>query len=257
MRKTMKKNTITPNVHTLQHFYIPQLHRYRNIHIYLPPNYAQNGQRYPVIYMQDGQNLFNAATAFAREWKIDKSLNKLYAQKKAPCIVVGIENGGQHRQDEYAPFQRGKMGGGNADNYLRFVTETLKPYIDHHYNTLINRENTGIAGSSMGGLLSFYAGVRYAHVFGKIGVLSPSLWYNPQVYEMAKQPTQWVSQWYVSGSKTESKHMTSALEGVSWALKTAGHHDWALQVAIRDRGRHNEFFWGNEFKKMYQWWFEK
>lgn len=251
----MKKSTASANIHTLEHFFIPQLQRHRTIRIYLPTNYFKSLDRYPVIYMQDGQNLFDQATAFHREWKVDKTINKLTKGKRQKCIVVGIDNGGENRSNEYAPFKNSRLGGGEGDAYLSFIVETLKPYIDSHFRTQPQRETTAIAGSSMGGLISFYAGVRFPHIFGKIGAFSPSFWFNPQVCQLAKQSHYYPTYWYVAGSQTESRYMRKNLEDVYWALKQSGYTDAELQIIVRDRGKHNEIFWGREFPKLYQWWF--
>ncbi len=251
----MPTSTASPNVFVLQqHFHIPQLHRYRRITLYLPPNYHNSNLRFPVVYMQDGQNLFDAATAFAREWKIDKTLNALHKRKQSlATIVVGIDNGGQHRADEYSAWHRPRMGGGEAAQFADFLVHTLKPYIDTHFRTLPDTMHTTIGGSSMGGLFSLFAGLRYPHVFGKIGSLSPSLWFSPAIYDLATEKVQTYQKIYVAGSKTESAFMHSHLQRLYDALHAGNLPDYNLRVVLRDRGKHNEIFWGAEFKKMFLW----
>jgi alpha-glucosidase len=250
----MKPNTASENVHLLDNqFYIPQLNRHRAIYIYLPPDYHNSEKRYPVLYMQDGQNLFNEALAYGREWKVDKALNQLHQKKDCGSIVVGIANGGEHRIHEYAPWVRGRMGGGEGDKYLDFLTDTLKPSIDKNFRTLTDPQNTAIVGSSMGGLLAMYGILRRRDIFGKAGVLSPSFWFNSKIYEFAEKNIAPDSKIYIAGSKTESRFMQSNLEGMYWALRRGGLPDLRLRVVLKDRGKHNEIFWSKTFKEMYAW----
>jgi len=234
------------------HFHIPQLGRDRTIRVLLPRNYSDTDQRFPVLYMQDGQNLFDAGTAAFRPWQLPKIIDKQPLRRQA--IVVGIDHGGIDRMHEYAPFQRGRNGG-QGDAYIRFIADTLKPFIDHTYRTYGHREATGIVGSSMGGLLAFYAGLQYGHVFGKTGALSPSLWFNPKVLELARQHRHAKTKLYVAASKTEMSGMETAMQRTYWALKEGGFSDGDIRIVARDRGRHNEVFWSREFKPMYEWFF--
>jgi predicted alpha/beta superfamily hydrolase len=155
----------------------PQLHNERDIIVYLPPSYGQGDDRYPVLYMQDGQNLFDPATSFAGEWNVDETLEGLARQEGLEAIVVGVPNMGASRVDEYSPFVDRSHGGGQGNQYVAFIANTLKPLIDHQFRTLPQRRKTGIMGSSMGGLISLYAFFRREDVFGFAGVMSPSLWF--------------------------------------------------------------------------------
>jgi predicted alpha/beta superfamily hydrolase len=154
----------------------PQLHNERQILVHLPAGYAAGDQRYPVIYMQDGQNLFDPATSYAGDWQAGAALDALEREGLA-AILVGIPNMGKRRLAEYSPFRDLRYGGGAGDAYLDFVASTLKPLIDGDFRTLPDREHTAIAGSSMGGLISLYALFARPDVFGLAGVLSPSLWF--------------------------------------------------------------------------------
>jgi predicted alpha/beta superfamily hydrolase len=247
------------NLHTLQ---MPQLGRERTIRVLLPRNYNQTDKPFPVLYMQDGQNLFDPETAAFGDWRIPKTMEKLPFKKQV--IIVGIDNGSEHRINEYAPFKLGKSGG-EGDAYVRFIVETVKPFIDNEYRTLPQREHTGIAGSSMGGLIALYAGLKYGDFFGKAGVLSPSIWFNPKVLDLIKEapsrknrdfvPQQYFSQFYVCASKNEMQGMAATLEKTYWAFKNAGYSDAQIRVVIQERGKHNEFFWSKEFKPMLEWLF--
>ena len=132
--------------------------------------------------MHDGQNLFDAATSYSGEWEVDETLNKLAAQGKKVPIVVGIDNGGGDRIGEYTPWANSQYGGGDGEKYMQFIVETLKPYIDQHYRTLPDRENTGILGSSLGGLISHYGSLRYQGTFSKVGLFSPSYWFSDNIW---------------------------------------------------------------------------
>ncbi|MFN2396927.1 MAG: alpha/beta hydrolase-fold protein, partial [Bacteroidales bacterium] len=151
-------STAAENVHIINEaFYMPQLDRNRRIWIYLPPDYDQTQKNYPVIYMHDGQNLFDVETSFMGEWEVDETLNDLAARGYNVPIVVGIDNGGNHRANEYLPYFFSNLNaGGEGDEYMEFIVETLKPFIDNEYRTLPDRENTGIIGSSLGGVISLY-----------------------------------------------------------------------------------------------------
>ena len=148
----------------------PQLKSSKKIWLYLPKSYAMSTKRYPVLYMHDAQNLFDAKTSYAGEWNIDETLDSIHAQ----VIIIGIEHGGDKRMEELTPFKHEKYGGGNANNYLDFIVTTLKPYVDKTYRTKTSSKNTAIFGSSLGGLISFYAALQYPEVFGKVGCFSPA-----------------------------------------------------------------------------------
>ena len=161
-------STAAPNVSVIaQDFYMPQLGRTRRIWLYLPPDYENSGKNYPVLYMQDGQNVFDAATSFSGEWQVDEALNRLFEDGDEGVIVVAIDNGGVSRLDEYTPWANPTYGGGGGDAYVNFIVETLKPYVDEHYRTKSGREFTGIMGSSLGGLISLYAAIEHQDVFSK------------------------------------------------------------------------------------------
>lgn len=168
-------HTVVGNLQVLEGFYSPELDNRRDVITYLPPSYDTGDRRYPVIYMHDGQNLFDEVTSFAEEWRVDNTMEML-GQVGLEAIVVGIFNT-EGRLDEYSPFQDAEGRGGKGDRYLDFIVDTLKPRIDRDFRTRPERESTLIAGSSMGGLISLYAFFRRPDVFGKAGAMSPSLWF--------------------------------------------------------------------------------
>lgn len=175
-------STIAGTVETVKDVSSPQLGNRRDLLVYLPPSYKTGARRYPVLYMQDGQNVFDEATAFVhREWKADEAAEAL-AAKGQELIIVAIPHteqnpAGPGRLSEYSPFRVPPVSTGRGAQYADFVALTVKPLVDARYRTLGRAEHTGVLGSSMGGLISLYIALRYPDVFGFAGVLSPSLFF--------------------------------------------------------------------------------
>ena len=243
-----------------EEFYIPQLNRYRKIWIYLPPDYKNSNKFYPVIYMHDGQNLFDQETAFSGEWKIDETLNKLFEQGDYGVIVIGIENGGEHRLDEYSLWKNEQYGGGEGDLYIEFIQENLKPYIDENFRTKPQPESTAMIGSSMGGLISTYAGLKFPSTFGKIAAISPSYWFALEEisdYVLKSQQEFGDLKVYFGGSRNESESLESNILTIKNAWMIKGLKEENIQIKIDDYGGHNEAYWAGEFEKIYTWLFIK
>ena len=245
-------HTMNSNVHILDTaFHIPQLNRDRRVWIYLPKNYSTSKASYPVLYMHDGQNLFDNATSFAGEWGVDDAIDSA----KKQCIVVGIDNGGPVRMNEYNPYDHEKFGAGQGALYVDFLAKTLKPYIDKHYRTKKDAANTIIAGSSMGGLISMYAVMKYPKVFGKAGVFSPAFWAAPALKtdldKMVKSSTHKNVRIYFYAGEQEGNQMVIDMLYIFEAMrkKTAAK----MKVKINAEGRHNEPTWRNEFPAFYNW----
>ena len=163
----------TGTVKMWQDLYSPQLHNQRDILVHLPPSYAVGERRYPVLYMHDGQNLFDETTSYAGKWRVDETMSELAAEG-IEAIVVGSPNAGEQRSREYIPFPDPHTTPVAGDAYAAFIVETVKPLIDRDFRTLPDRTHTGIAGSSLGGLISLYAFFRYPKVFGLAGAFSPA-----------------------------------------------------------------------------------
>lgn len=256
--------TAAPNVQILDNaFYIPQLNRNRRVWLYLPPDYQTSAKKYPVLYMHDGQNLFDDQTSFSGEWEVDESLNDLHAQGDWGCIVVGIDNGAQFRLDEYSPWVNPQYGGGQGDTYVEFIVNTLKPYIDANFRTLPGRQTTGIAGSSMGGLISMYAFSERQDIFAKAGILSPAFWFagNESSNHVATHFKQGNSRvYFLAGADEEdngnlSNYVVEDMESVANALSTAGFSPDERSFNVIADGKHAEWFWAREFPDAYQWLF--
>ena len=241
-------------------FAMPQLNRSRRVWLYLPPAYAANPtRRYPVLYLQDGQNVFDAATSFAGEWGVDETLNQLAAsgQDATGCIVVAVDNGGSTRLDEYSPWANPRYGGGQGDQYADFLANTLKPYIDSNYRTLPGRASTGVGGSSMGALIATYAASRYPAVFGRVAVFSPAFWFarQPLMTYLQQHPVPADTRFYFVSGTTEDADMVPDMAAVRDTLQRGGVRPANLNFQTRLDGQHAEWFWRREFAAAYQWLF--
>lgn len=250
-----KKSTASRQVRLADSaFYMPQLDRRRRIQVYLPEGYASSKQRYPVLYMHDGQNLFDDKTSFAGEWGVDEFMDTVNRKK---CIIVAIDHGGEERMQEFCPWdfrlmpdlQRLNRGKGKA--YADFLVKTLKPFIDKKYRTLRDKNNTWTAGSSMGGLISLYAVLRYPAVFGGAGVFSPSVWIcKKELLQFIKQNGKKVnSRIFFYCGKMESPEMVSDMLLAFQQLAAVSKSK--MTTVIRDGGMHNEGAWRRELPLFY------
>jgi len=246
---TVAQNTAGKQVSTFT-IDAPQLQAQKKIWIYLPKDYATSGQKYPVLYMHDAQNLFDAQTSYVGEWNVDETLDSLNAK----VIVVGIEHGNEKRIDELTPYKNEKYGGGKADAYLEFIVKTLKPEIDQKYRTETDRRNTLIMGSSLGGLVSFYAVLKYPKVFGKAGIFSPSFWYTKDIYDLARQTPKIKADLYFLCGDDEDENMVPDMLRMQAivAQKSKGTKSRMISKTIKG-GKHNEKLWRENFAKAYLW----
>jgi len=251
---SIAQSTASSNV---SHFEIeaPQLDTIKKIWIYLPTSYSNSDKRYPVIYMHDAQNLFDNKTSFVGEWKVDEALDSPDSKE---AIIVGIEHGGDKRIDELTPFPHEKYGGGKANAYLDFLLENLKPHIDSTYRSLPGYENTGIFGSSLGGLISFYAALKYPESFGMIGAYSPSFWFNDKIYDFTEEaelnPN---TKFYFLAGTAESEEMLPDLKKMIALLMEKGMKTENFKVKYVDGGEHNETMWSENFPETYLWLMQK
>ena len=172
-RKSRRGHTVVGNVKVGKKVLSPQLRTRRDLLVYLPPSYEGSKRRYPVLYMHDGQNLFDRATSYAGEWQVDETMESLSGEG-IEAIVVGVPNMGAQRMVEYNPYDDPHEGPGRGEAYGEFLVETVKPLIDADFRTLAGREHTAVLGSSMGGLISLYAFFRWPETFGLVGAFSPA-----------------------------------------------------------------------------------
>lgn len=250
--KKERKSTASPNVHVIDTaFYIPQLDRYRRIWVYLPKSYKTTRQKYPVLYMHDGQNVFDNATSGFGEWGVDEALDSLNAGDRE-LIVVAIDNGGEKRLNEYSPYDMEKYGRGEGDQYVDFLVKTLKPYIDKKFRTRKDDKYTFVAGSSMGGLISFHAILKYPKVFGGAGVFSPAFWIAPQLKNIDPKKAKKVKgKIYFFAGQQEGDEMVPDMLYVFEQMRR--HSKAKMKTVIRAEGKHDEATWRSEFPGFYKW----
>lgn len=232
----------------------PQLKSKKKIWVYLPKEYENNSKKYPVIYMHDGQNLFDAKTSYVGEWNVDETLDSINAK----VIVIGIAHGDEKRIDELTPFIHEKHGGGKADLYLDFIVNTLKPEIDKTYRTKTGTKNTAIFGSSLGGLVSFYAVLKYPEVFGKAGCFSPSFWFGRnELNELMQKTEKFKTKIYFLCGDNEGDDdvITDMQNVVKWVNSKRCECKKLNKSVIIKGGQHNEKLWRENFKNAYLWLF--
>ncbi len=248
----VRRSTASHNVTILDTaFVMPQLKRTRRIWVCLPPGYSDHPQqRYPVLYLQDGQNLFDNATAYAGEWGIDEFLD---TTKLPPAIIVGIDHGDAKRLNEYNPYDNDRFGKGEGRLYLGFLVNTLKPYIDLHYRTRTGRQHTFIAGSSMGGLISLYAVLAYPETFGGTGVLSPAFWITGgRIFEEISQAGRnRDARIFLYAGEQEGETMVPDMKKAATLLKRRVQP--RISMLVDKEGKHTEAAWQKVFPSFYRW----
>ena len=229
----------------------------RDVIVYVPPGYDEQPHRhYPVLYMQDGQNLFDGATSFVpgRTWDMrEHADNAIEAGEVEPLVIVGIYNTGDHRIAEYTPEPDWKMGGGEAADYGLMLTRELIPWIAARYRVRAERENTGLGGSSLGGLVTLYLGLRYPTFFGKLAVHSPSVWWNSKSilgYVTERAPEIWVRPrvWLDVGDR-EGRRALADVETLNRRLKANGWRPGETLHFEKIRGgTHDEAAWARRVR---------
>jgi predicted alpha/beta superfamily hydrolase len=248
-----KQSTASIHVHIIDTaFFIPQLNRNRRIWIYLPKAYSSSQKKYPVLYLQDGQNVFDKTTSYIDEWGVDECLDTLIEKGITPSIVVAIDNGSRYRMTEYNPYTNDQFGDAEGDKYVDFLVNTLKPFIDKNYRTLPSKENTAIAGSSMGGLISYYAALKYSNIFGKAGIFSPSFWIAPQLKNFTDSlSTKVNSKFFFSIGDSEGQNYIDDMQNMAEQLGTKSNT--MIYTLVAKEQNHNEKNWRSLFAEFYKW----
>jgi len=255
-------HTVVGALKVLPDFDSPQLMNQRDLLVYLPPTYESSDRSYPVLYLHDGQNLFDAATSFAGEWQVDETMESL-SREGLEAVVVGIPNAGVARLDEYNPFHEPSHGGGLGDQYLAFIVEAIKPLIDDNFRTLPGREHTGILGSSMGGLISLYAYFNRPEVFGLVGALSPSLWFaKGAIYDYIQEAAYNPGKIYMDAGTREygdggwlskryhSRRYYAGVRRMQRLLAKKGYRPQRDLLYVQEKwARHEEGAWARRFPK--------
>lgn len=270
----MKKGT----VQIIENFIMPELGRSRTLRIYLPPDYNEGSRRYPVIYMHDAQNLFTAETSsFGAIWDAGTAVDKLYSENPEKAyIIVGIDHGNELRLSEYSPWyseilHKGLpheiLPGGEGFKYIDFLVSTLKPFIDKKYRTLKDRNNTAVCGSSMGGLISVCAGIKYQNVFSKIAALSSAMYVTEEeikdlIISTGKKQHMKIYMDVGTREAVDVKYpdaqriFMDGNKNVYSALKKIGFDDSELKFVIAEGGIHSETEWCKRFPGMLNWLFK-
>ena len=241
---------VVGNIRVLAGVESPELGNTRDVQVYLPPSYRDSGRHYPVIYMHDGQNLFDPTASFAGEWRVDDTLERL-APEGVEAIIVGVPNMGARRLDEYSPFRDPVKGGGSGDAYVEFLVRTLKPEIDRRFRTRHERTHTGIMGSSMGGLISLYAFFRETGTFGFAGVMSPSLWFaGGAIFDYVAPRQQWTGKVYVDVGTGEGRPTVRDARLMARLLRRRASRPRLDVMYVEGRGAgHNESAWAERFER--------
>lgn len=239
-------------------FFIPQLNKTRKIWALLPYNYNKTDKTYPVLYLQDAQNLFNEGSAFGN-WEIDQKMSILAEYGRGDVIIIAIENGSEDRIKEYVLDHNSITENAEGKKYLRFLADTLKPYVDSVYRTKPEREFTGIGGSSLGGLISIYSGFLYPEVYSKLMIFSPSLWINPENnFPQMNFKNPYDIKVYMYGGEMEGSQMTERIglfEKTMEGWENSHSLQFEFKVSINPDGKHQEFFWSQEFPRAVEWLF--
>jgi predicted alpha/beta superfamily hydrolase len=240
---------VVGTVKVLEKLASPQLGNERDILAYLPPSYATSERRYPVIYMHDGQNLFDPATSFGGEWEVDQTMEAA-SRDGLEAIVIGIPNLGEERCNEYSPFTDPSNGGGKGDDYLAFIVETLKPIIDADFRTHPGRLHTGIAGSSMGGLITIYGFFHNQQTFGFCGAMSPSLWFaNREIFDYVESCDFIPGRIYLDCGTQEGTEEIRDVRRLRDILLKKGYRSNRDVLCLVERGGgHNEASWARRLR---------
>ena len=231
-------HSVVGNVQVLEQVWSPQLENHRDILVYLPPSYSIGQRRYPVVYMHDGQNLFDHNTSYAGvEWQVDETMEAL-SEEGVEAIVVGVPHMREQRLAEYNPLPGAQVSRGKA--YLDFLIHTLKPLIDRDFRTRPDKRHTGIMGSSMGGLISLYAFFYYPHTFGFMGCLSPAFWYGSAgIYPMVQAAEFVPGRIYLDHGTREN----SAARMYAMLLAKGYRPGESLRYVKEEEGEHTEGAW--------------
>ena len=239
-------------------FFIPQLNKTRKIWALLPYNYHKTDKSYPVLYLHDAQNLFNEGSAFGN-WEIDKKMSILAEYGRGDVIIIAIENGTEDRTKEYVLDYNSITKNAERKKYIRFLADTLKPYVDSVYRTKQEREFTGIGGSSLGGLISIYSGFLYPEVYSKLLIFSPSLWVNPENnFPQMNFKNPYHLKVYLYGGEKEGSEMTERIEdfkGKMESWENSHSLQFEFKTSINHEGKHQEFYWSQEFPRAMEWLF--
>jgi predicted alpha/beta superfamily hydrolase len=266
-----RAHTLTGDIRLHKNFHSKILNNDRDVIVYLPPGYDKDKQkRYSVLYFHDGQNLFDGATSYipGQEWRLDEAAQSLIAAGKIePLIIVGVYNTGKDRIDEYTPVAEPKYkAGGKADLYGQLLVKELKPFIDKTYRTKKDGAHTGLGGSSLGGLVSLYLGLKYPNVFGRVAVVSPSVWWAKNhivnyVEAQKKKPPLRI--WLDIGTREgrDAAEAQTTVDGARLLKETLIRKGWKLDKDLKyfeaQGAEHNEKAWAARVEQILEFLFPR
>jgi enterochelin esterase-like enzyme len=233
----------------------------RFLRVWLPPNYddAENsGRRYPVLYLNDGQNLFEAASSYAGvEWQVDETADRLIREGAVPpMIIVGIDHAGKDRIREYMPHRsmNPMMLRVQGRYYPDFLIKEVMPFVGRNYRVAAGPENTGLGGSSLGALIALYTAMVRPGVIGRLLVESPSLWVSHrQTIKESRSVRIWPERIYLgvgtaeAGSAERSRSVVDDVRELAAILRRAVLSEKRLRLVIKDGAGHNEAAWAERF----------
>jgi predicted alpha/beta superfamily hydrolase len=253
---------LVARLHKHEQFVSRLTEKHHDLIVYLPPMYKTAWDRhFPVLYMQDGQNLFDPETSFipGNYWRMGETADGLIeAGTIEPLIIVGIYNTGERRIDEYTPVEDSRLGGGRADAYGRMLVEELKPFIDARYRTLPGAQHCGLGGSSLGGLVALYLGLRYSDVFSRLAVISPSVWWRRRailktVAALEQKPELRI--WLDIGSKESTRAVPDVRALRDGLIKKGWQLGENLAYLEAENAEHTESAWAQRVGPMLQFLF--
>lgn len=239
------------------------LNHERVLYVYLPPSYITTTQSYPVLYMHDGQNLFDETLSYAGEWQVDETLENLSAEG-VEFIVVGIPNAEEDRAKEYTPYIHPQFGGGQGDAYLKFLVEEVKPLIDAEFRTQLDRSATGLMGSSLGGLISLYGLFQYPEVFSFAGAMSPAFWFNkPEIFDFITDADAVGGAIYMDVGSNEtpdnlemSQFYVDDFLRMKQILQEKGYTDHNFSTFLDEDAIHHEREWAKRLPDSFRFWWK-
>jgi predicted alpha/beta superfamily hydrolase len=245
----------------LHKFYSRVFRNTRFVRVWLPPGYddaANAGRRYPVFYLNDGQNLFEASIAFGGvEWQVDETADRLIREGAIPpLIIVGLDNAGKNRIREYMPHRSlyPILLRGQGSRYPDFLTKEVMPFVARNYRVAAGPENTGLGGSSLGALIALYTAAVRPGLIGKLLLESPSLWAsNRQMIRASRAVKSWPNRIILgvgtaeAGSEEKNRSVVDDVRELTAILQRAGLDEKRLRLVVEDGAPHHESAWARRF----------
>jgi predicted alpha/beta superfamily hydrolase len=264
MKQPSGPSSLQSRIHKHEQFASRLVDEKHDFIVYVPQAFSDDPNRFfPVLYLHDGQNLFDPETSFIKGnyWRVGETADALIAAGEVePLVIVGIYNTGVKRIDEYTPVEDKRLGGGRADAYGQMLVEELKPFVAHQYRTLAGAENSGMGGSSLGGLVSLYLGMRYPHIFGNLAILSPSVWWHSRaILRTVDQLRQKTGQkiWLDIGTREGRRALADVRALKRLLIKKGWQKGIDLEYREIEGGKHTEYAWAERVGPMLKFLFPR